>query len=179
MKINQYLSGLASRCEPSERLVAETVQLLSGSGLDKDNRGSASQKVKDSLAPILQRQGWNQRFPINSDVSYDDYASFFLDFFMDLPPENCSHEHRFLFQFMFDNRQAIGTNLLKFELAAKNSNRNGRLTTSIGLCVEKSKIRMLGWDGSAASAQEYVSALTGPYGGAFSYPPLILAIEEF
>ena len=119
-----------------------------------------------------------QNFPIDSSVSSNDYASFFIDFYLDTPSESCGHGHRFLLQFMFDNRQAIGTNLLKFDIASRNAALRERQTTSIALCVEKSRVRQLGWDGSAASAQEYIDAVLGPYNKVITNIPVVFAIDN-
>jgi hypothetical protein len=79
---------------------------------------------------------------------------------------------------MFDNRQAIGTNLMKFEIASRNSVIGGRSPICIGICAEESKIRKLGWDGAAASSQEYLEAINGAYSSVLTNPPLIFSIEK-
>lgn len=178
MKINQYPVGKSDVCGESSKTVADILRLFELVEIVDSDGLKMSSKVTSALYPVLVAAGWKQRFPIDNSVGHDDYESFFIDYFLDENSETCGHKHRYLLQFMFDNRQAIGTNLLKFDIAAKNSSEHNRVVTNIGICVEKSVIRKLGWDYSAASAQEYINAIVGPYKKVLNNPPLVLAIEK-
>ena len=178
MRVNQYLCGQEFLCAPASLIVGETLTSLRKEKIYETNRTGLTQQLKNLFGPILQNNGWKQNFPIDSSVSSNDYASFFIDFYLDTSSESCGHGHRFLLQFMFDNRQAIGTNLLKFDIASRNAALHERQTTSIALCVEKSRVRQLGWDGSAASAQEYIDAVLGPYNKVLTNIPVIFAIDN-
>lgn len=178
MKINQYSNGQNPKCAPAAGVIDDIKNLLTSTAVSTEVKSGMTSKVKDALLPELRILGWKDKFPIDKSVTYDDYASFFVDMYLDTPEQECSHSHRFLLQFMFDNRQAIGTNLIKFDIAAYNAAKSNRLTTAIAICAEKNEIKKLGWDGSAASAQEYLNAITGPYESIIKFPPYIFSIKE-
>lgn len=178
MLINQYQNNQNTLCVPAQSVIDSVRRILESKSVQGSGSSGMSQKVKDALIPELVIEGWRENFPIDQSVAHNDYASFYIDMFLDLPSNGCSHLHRFLLQFMFDNRQAIGTNLLKFDVAAYNAHNHNRNTTTIGLCVEKDHIKKLGWDGSLGSAQEYLHAITGPYGSILKNPPIIFAIKN-
>jgi hypothetical protein len=137
-----------------------------------------TKRLISALEPYLLDAGWTARWPIDRSVSHDGYASFFIDYHLDEDAKDCGHYHRFFLQLMFDNRQAIGTNLLKFEIASRNSIMNGRMPTCIAICAEDSKVKKLGWDGAAASSQEYLGAIAGPYANVLTSPPIIFSIDR-
>jgi hypothetical protein len=64
---------------------------------------------------------------------------------------------------MFDNRQAIGTNLLKFAVGQASFAGENHDVISLGICVsEGAKIRN-GWDASVAIFDEYSGAIMMQY----------------
>lgn len=179
MNINQYSNGQSPKCAHALRVLNDIKELLENTDVPIGDKSGMTSKVREALLPSLLTMGWKSKFPIDKSVTYDDYASFFVDMYLDEPEFECEHSHRYLLQFMFDNRQAIGTNLIKFDVAAYNATKHNRLTTSIALCAEKNEIKRLGWDGSAASAQEYLDAITGPYRSLIKNPPYIFSIKNF
>ena len=178
MEIKQYSFYETKLCNSSSALINVVKIALQGIELANDHSLTISQRIRNALLPKLVSQGLTGRFPIDPSVTHDDYASFFIDFYLNESQIKCDHMHRYLLQFMFDNRQAIGTNLLKFQIANDNAIQNGRVATSIAICVEKESLRKLGWDGAAAGAQEYVHALSGPYKSMFKFPMTILSIAN-
>lgn len=179
MVIHQYLSGQLSLCNSALQRIEDLRSALSMLEIHQDSgSGGISKRLISALQGYLLTGGWQSSWPIDKTVSHDGYASFFIDYQLDEELADCRHFHRYFLQFMFDNRQAIGTNLLKFEIASRNSVINGRIPICIAVCAEEGKIRKMGWDGAAASSQEYLSAISGPYSAVLSNPPVILSIES-
>ena len=98
-----------------------------------------------------------ENFRIDSHIPTGlPYANYRMDAVSDHFTETCGHNHRLQIQKCFDNRQAIGTNLLKFQLGhmkfgATPSNRS----LSVLICAGEKLIKSLGWDSSVGSFEEY------------------------
>ena len=179
MKFHQYVNGPILGCQGVTQTiqVLETVLAQSEVFLDSSS-GSTSKKLINALTPKLRMESWRNLWPIDRTVSSNAYASFFIDYYKDENSLNCGHLHRYFLQFMFDNRQAIGTNLIKFEIASRNSLLGNRIPTCIAICAEELSVKKLGWDGGVASSQEYLDAINGPYLSILTNPPMIFSIEN-
>ena len=97
---------------------------------------------------------------------------------MDQITNPCGHKHRFFSEFCFDNRQAIGTNLLKFQVAAANSRFHGYSPLGFLICADGFSIKNYGWDGGVASYQEYDHAIRIPYKNILNEPPILISIRS-
>lgn len=179
MIIHQYLSGQTSLCAPSQVILNELKGELQRIEVSPGNSsGGMSKRLSASLQSFFESSGWTSMWPIDKSVPYDSYASFFIDYQLDKDDTACGHMHRYFLQLMFDNRQAIGTNLLKFEIASRNSLISGRMPVCMAVCIEDGQVRKLGWDGAAASAQEYLVAIAGPYSCILTCSPIIFSIQN-
>lgn len=179
MLIHQYINSQIFPCKVVQETISSLKSTLTELQLDPDSAsGGMTKKLLSALTPYLVSTSWRERWPIDRSVQHDAYASFFIDYSLDEDLQACGHHHRYFLQLMFDNRQAIGTNLMKFEIASRNSVIGGRSPICIGICAEESKIRKLGWDGAAASSQEYLEAINGAYSSVLTNPPLIFSIEK-
>lgn len=76
---------------------------------------------------------------------------------------------------MFDNRQAIGTNLLKFEVGHQAFIGNNKDVVSVGICISEEAKIQYGWDSSVATFDEYSGALTMQYSNVLK--SLVLLVE--
>jgi hypothetical protein len=177
--IHQYVNGQSFPCEAVQRTISSLrsalieLQIQPGTII-----GGMTKKLISAISPFLASETWAESWPIDQTVFHNAYASYFIDYFRNEDLQSCGHFHRYFLQFMFDNRQAIGTNLMKFEIASRNSIIGGRTPICIAICAEESRIKKLGWDGAAASSQEYLEAINGAYATVLSNPPLIFSIED-
>ena len=139
----------------------------------------ASKQVKDHMFNQLINDGWRPRFKIEKGIS-ESYplANYILDAIKDFSSEKCKHVHRFLVEFCFDNRQAIGSNILKFEVASRTAVESNFQPVPLLICADTATLKHFGWDGSIAGANEYEYAVRVVYRKVMLYPPIILALHS-
>ena len=138
---------------------------------------SASKQLKSFMFNQLVAEGWRSHFKISKDVSeVYPLANYVLDAMQDVTSNECNHTHRFLVEFCFDNRQAIGSNILKFEVASRVAIQSNYQPVPILVCAELEVLKDYGWDGSIASSAEYEYALRVLYRDLVQYPPIIFAL---
>jgi hypothetical protein len=138
---------------------------------------SPSKQVKTHMLHQLLSEDWRPQFKVNREVS-ENYplANYTLDAIKDFSSSECTHVHRFLVEFCFDNRQAIGTNLLKFEIASTSGSSSNVEPMPVLICADSAALRHFGWDGSIASADEYEHAIRVAYKSVIKNPAIILAL---
>ena len=85
--------------------------------------------------------------------------------------KDCQERHLLSVEICFDNRQTIGTNLLKMEMARREFLKQGKGET-LGLLIVASRqtLRDGGWDNSVGSSEEYETALISGYGSLIRCP---------
>jgi hypothetical protein len=164
-------------CGVEHRIVASFRDHLQSFEIDVMTKvsGQLRRHVKD----FFTTNAWITNYKFANDVPEDlSDVNYRFDGILDILENECAHRHRFFIEICFDNRQSIGTNLLKFELATKNFETNSeRKSLGIMLCADRSALRKFGWDESAASSEEYEVALRGPYGGIMIHQPTLLVIR--
>ena len=166
---------------PAERQVISAIQLhLEKFQLSKNSSEPASKQIKDATMEIFQKSSW--RHPFLFDTSVSDVfpkTNYQIDAVLDAPASECKHNHRFLVEHCFDNRQAIGTNLLKFELAASIFENNlNSSALPILICADKTSLKSFGWDGSIASSEEYENAIRSAYSQVIKTAPVLMVIRN-
>ena len=131
----------------------------------KNSKDSPSKQIKDATEEIF-RNGGDWRQPFQFDM-IDEISA------------DCEHSHRILVEQCFDNRQAIGTNLLKFQLASSLFENHLKHTAlSIIICADRHSLKLFGWDGSIASSEEYEAALRGPYANIITANVVLMVIRD-
>lgn len=165
-------------CEGTIEEINVLKTILQGIEIDTD-LGKSTQQIQKQLNPLLATNGWILDFIFDSNtVSTAPSANYVLNAIKDLPMASCNHRHRLLLEICFDNRQAIGTNLLKFEAAKRLFEKNENcLTTSIIICGSHEALAHLKWDGGVASHGEYENALLTVYRDILSITPQYLVIK--
>ncbi len=147
--------------------------------LSNSHSDSASKQVKDQMLNVLLESEWHHNIKINKDISeVYPMANYVLDAMKDIAGDNCNHSHRFFVEFCFDNRQAIGSNILKFEVASRNAVKFNFDPIPVLICAEQETLKHFGWDGSIASANEYEHALRIAYRDIVQHPAIILALMK-
>ena len=147
----------------------------------KNSKDSPSRQIKDATEEIFRNGGdWRQPFQFDSSVSsIYPLSNYKLDAMIDESSTNCEHIHRVLVEQCFDNRQAIGTNLLKFQLASSLFESGLKhIALSIIICADRHSLKLFGWDGSIASSEEYEAALRGPYSKIITTTPILMVIRD-
>lgn len=181
MRIEERTTGREK--EESCQIVADTIKALQSSLeaviIEKSVDSSASKQLKNYMFDQLISDGWRPQFKISKNVS-EAYplANYILDAMHDFASDKCDHIHRFLLEFCFDNRQAIGSNILKFEVASKAARESNYFPVPILVCADAEALKLFGWDGSIAGASEYEYALRVVYREIVNFPPVVLALRN-
>jgi hypothetical protein len=124
-------------------------------------------------------EGWRPQFKISKEVSeMYPLANYVMDAMQDFTSPECTHTHRFFVEFCFDNRQAIGSNILKFEVASRAALEFDCQPVPVLVCADAEALKYFGWDGSIAGASEYEYALRVLYRDIVKYPPIILSLHN-
>lgn len=141
---------------------------------------TAPKIVSGWIKNFAHEYGWIESFRINPEIPKDlPITNYLMDGILDHYEAECGHHHRFLIQTCFDNRQAIGTNLLKFEMAQlKFCKTPKHKVLPIILCAEPDVLKMLKWDGSVASSSEYELALLSGYKGILAVSPILIILRK-
>ena len=181
MRIEERITGRDT--EKLCQIVIETINALQASLeaviIETTMETSASKQVKDHMFNQLVADGWRPRFKIDKNISeLYPFANYILDAMQDFSSNKCNHTHRFLVEFCFDNRQAIGSNILKFEVASRAALESNFQPVPILICADSEALKHFGWDGSIASANEYEYAVRDVYRKIIQHPPMILALHS-
>jgi hypothetical protein len=165
-------------CEGTIAEINILKRILEGIEIDTE-LGKSTQQIQKQLNPLLAKNGWILDFTFDSNtISTAPSANYVLNAIKDLSIGSCGHRHRLLLELCFDNRQAIGTNLLKFEAAKRLFEKNENcLTTSIIICGSHDALAHMKWDGGVASHGEYENALLTVYRDILSITPQYLVIK--
>ena len=181
MRIEERITGRdnAGLCP----IVVETIKALQASleavVIESSVDSSASKQLKNHMFNQLINSGWRPQFKISKEISEAyPHANYILDAMHDFSSEDCNHTHRFLVEFCFDNRQAIGSNILKFEVASRFAAASNYFPVPVLVCADAGALKHFGWDGSIAGVNEYEYALRVVYRDIMLYPPIILALNN-
>ena len=137
---------------------------------DFDCPGPKSNVIRRAVSPVLSSRGWNRDVLVAPSITrVGPKRNYLLDGVHLLAKPSCPGAHRLAIEVCFDNRQAVGTNLLKFELASHFDQRgsvarNRRLFLGLIIAGDREFLNTLGWDPAVASADEYEIALRSAYG---------------
>jgi hypothetical protein len=167
---------------PAEKIHVGSLQLhLSQITLIKSDKKSPSSQIKDHINAHLLGNDWRDKFVFDSRVpTAINNANYRFDAVFDSEVvQDCGHRHRIFLEICFDNRQAIGTNLLKFQAASDLFDTSAdRKSLAILICADNRTLKKNSWDSSAASSEEYEFAIRTPYSSIIHKEPLILAFRD-
>jgi len=181
MRIEERITGREK--EDLCSIVVETIRSLQTSleevVIETSIDSSASKQLKNHMFNQLITDGWRPQFKVSKEVS-EAYplANYILDAMHDFTSDKCKHTHRFFVEFCFDNRQAIGSNILKFEVASRAAVEANYSPVPVLVCADAGALKHFGWDGSIAGASEYEYALRAVYRDVMQFPPIILALQN-
>ncbi len=167
-------------CEAQRLIVSELVGRIESIDISKNSLVPSSRQYKNQFSLILQSQNWLRNFKYDSSVPDSiNNANYKLDAVLDENCLECSCRHRFLLEVCFDNRQAIGTNLMKFETASQIfQSKPNQTSISILICADARTLKKLGWDPATGSSEEYEFALRDPYVHILKTEPILLVLRS-
>jgi hypothetical protein len=148
--------------------------------LDKfDERKSGTQQIRDVVEPRFAADEWSTKVLVTQDFPGGVLqANYEVDFQLQFFAEGCSLRHQVSLELAFDNRQAIGANLLKMDLANTYFvESTGGLSISV-IVVATASGRDLGhWDGAVGIDLDYSWALRNAYSRYFKTPIVLLTVS--
>jgi hypothetical protein len=148
-------------------------------GLSLASLTLASPRATDSLLRAIQPAllGYKKKVLVFPGLAHGSpQANYTVDFLTTLRETQCGHIHQVTIELCFDNRQAIGTNLLKANMANRLlPNLNGNSAVAV-LLVADSKIKAKSYDSSVGDEEEYESALLSAYSAELSTPIVLFTL---
>jgi hypothetical protein len=162
--------NMPDSCNCIRLQVEQLLKFLEDLQIDLDSAESPSVQVRKGFTTWAVPRGWklNTLLPGIEQTSISQ-ANYKILGVYQAAESNCALKHRIYFHCMFDNRQSIGTNLLRLRIAKENGNLNGFSSIKvIGLVVDGGSRGKLGWDNSVGCYEEYFMALTAAYKGFFN-----------
>jgi hypothetical protein len=154
-----------SACEHVRAIKRELEDFLSGLDFDGDSISAASNKIKVPLFSWADAHEWKRNRLVNPGIPSGIPTSVYkVNLLRDLPNCACGRHHRIFFHAFFDNRQAIGTNLLRLCVAKKYFEQTIENEAElIALVIDTKSKDFFGWDNSVGTVEEYEYALTKIY----------------
>jgi hypothetical protein len=138
---------------------------LKNLNLDEDSIEASSNKIKVPLFDWAVEQGWKKNRLADPGIPNGISTSIYkVNLTLDLPAESCLHHHRIYLHAFFDNRQAVGTNLLRMSIAKKYFERDtAQIAHLIALVLDSNAKADFGWDNSVGTLEEYEYAANKTY----------------
>lgn len=129
------------------------------------NGSGPSQTIKKALEEISETPGWEKKYLFSREAHTSlPNANYTVNYLFVTQNCDCGFRHKVFFHLCFDNRQAIGTNLLRFKLATF-TNAKGPMDRPFAVAVvaDASAKAKYGWDNSAGTYEEFVQAIELEY----------------
>lgn len=169
--------GIKSICPFEKKILKQLDDEFSQLNIEISNQ-SAADLISRTFVALALRSDWIQQFRFDPDIPLQRaYANYLMDAVSDDYDSECGHHHRVSIQSCFDNRQAIGTNLLKFEVAANKFIRGADYRIlSVIICANRDSKKALKLDNSVATFEEYVVGVRTAYRGILTAPLVILEL---
>jgi hypothetical protein len=139
-----------------------------------------STSVRNTLSGHLTKEsGWQANFLAFTNVSASvPKKNYIVDFVFDFEMDTCPNKHRVVLEVCFDNRQAIGTNLLKLDKAVSDFvSKQGREAEAILVCADRRTLDFGGWDSGVADEEEYQIALSQGYKSYLKAPISLMVLR--
>jgi len=156
-------------CDVEHEILAEIKTMIElFPAWDSGGSKSFASHFRESFRERLD-SSWMKAFllrPMNRRRS--SVTNFVVDAARDFFDQKCQHHHQIRIEISFDNRQIIGTNVLKMLVGA------GRIVTSrrLGILIAPSKDakNVFGLDPAVGSSDEYLLAIESGYPELISLP---------
>lgn len=146
----------------------------------KETSTSPSVAIRSHLKTFEQREGWFAEEEVSRHLSAAlPKGNYKVNFLHVIKNCECGKRHKLYIHLCFDNRQALGTHLLRFKLA---EGRDGPLENEENLYVavvadHRSK-KLYGWDNAVASQAEFEQALNEQYQDVLELSLTLLIVRD-
>lgn len=140
--------------------------------------GRPSSQLKKLVEVEFQNMDWNNRVLINRQFETPlSTANYIVDFQKIFSTSECNNRHQVAVEFALDNRQAVGTNLLKANYANQFFSTNAdSVSLAVLITLSKSSRISGGWDSATSLFDDYSLAIRQPYAGVFNSTILLLSL---
>ena len=151
-------------CDNQQDAIMRLNHALLGYLKEFDRNPISSAQLRALVVECLTRSNWSPNVLVTKSLPLGNpLATLRVNGLIDLSSCPCKKRHRILLNCMFDNRQALGTNLLKFEVGASEYQNELRDVISVGICISEGSKQRNNWDSSIATFDEYSAALMHQY----------------
>ena len=140
--------------------------------------GGPSRQVRDLVENRMLTNGWEARILLDRQLPDEiSLANYTVDYQVIFESKGCDYKHQLVVEMCFDNRQAIGTNLLKADFANRIFTAVPSRASVAILVVLNSGAREAGrWDNGVGVQDEYSLALRRVYTHNVSTTILLLVV---
>lgn len=158
--------------------VLEGLRLVPAIGHPDFNR---SNSIRTVLSQHLSSKiGWIPDFLALESIPRNfPNKNYVIDHIFDGDCRSCDVRHRLQIEVCFDNRQAIGTNILKLEIGAEAfRRRTGGRAFSLIICGNRKALKFGGWDSGVADDNEYQIAIDTAYKSILSGNVALVVMQD-
>ena len=139
--------------------------------------GPSTKKIVDCLEPTFANDNWIMNSLVKPQYSqFKTKTNFIIDWKNAERLDGCKKSHNLHLEICFDNRQAIGTNLLKMEIASRELDNGSASSVGVIIAAERDFLRKFGWDNAIGSSQEYIDSYNHGYGGVIETPIVVFSL---
>jgi len=167
LRIDRTCLGGSSQ-EPLCAPVVEAIELFRAnlSEIDLSQKKSGpSQLIKLGLEKLVGLEGWEKKFLFSREAHTSlPNANYTMNYLFVEQKCHCGFRHKVFFHLCFDNRQAIGTHLLRFKLATfSGENQSVDKPVAVAVVADSGARSSFGWDNSASTYEEFEQAVEFEY----------------
>lgn len=147
----------------------EVINALTGFEFPIGADRAPTKLIKDHLTLHLSGLGWQKNQQVNQSVPLIFAGTNFkTDFTKLFRATLCGKDHQVSIELAADNRQVIGTNLLKLEVSSREYEAaTGNVGFGFVICPGHGVGERVGWDKAVADSSEYENAIRVGYGNIF------------
>jgi hypothetical protein len=166
-------------CESVQTAIEKFREILRNVQLERSASGP-SKSIKEALDSVLDLSGWEKKFLFSREAhSSLPNANYTVNYLYVEQKCECGFRHKVFLHVCFDNRQAIGTHLLRFKLALDtDAKQKIDKPVAVAIVLDTSSKAAFGWDNSAATFEEFAHALELEYAEIFSLPLHFLILRS-
>lgn len=175
-------SGAGPTHETCISQLIDSVQALLSTAPEMSSDAFAKTKTfRQLLRSLVESDSvWNWKF-LGIDAIPDGLfnENYVLDLMSDKNFGNCNQRHRLLVELCFDNRQAIGTNVFKLQVAAQQFQaRTGGKAYCLIVCGDRKALKKGQWDSGVGDEEEYQIAISTGYREFLTSPFSLLVLRN-
>ncbi len=179
--VEAYLGDVENKAQCASILDAIGIFKRQLETIDLTEGGTGpSNTIKSKLSEIEKLPGWEKKFLFSREAhSSLPNANYTVNYLYVEQKCSCGFRHKLFLHLCFDNRQAIGTHLLRFKAAMEaNAKQTFDRPISVAVVADMKAKEKYGWDNSAATYEEFAQALDFEYAAVLELPLHFLVIRS-